>query len=274
MPELPEVETVRRSLARTVSGRRITSVHVHDRRLRTPLAPAALRRDLVGRRIADVGRRSKYLLLALEDAKILVLHLGMSGRLLRTQAATPLVPHTHVRLGLDDATELRFVDPRRFGMLFLVTAARLEAHPRFAALGPEPLEPAFTAATFAARGGRARRAIKSVLTDAAVVVGVGNIYACEALYRAGIHPATPARRLAPARWQRLHAAVLAVLQDAIAARGTTLQDFRDSDGVYGGFQMQLGVYGRAGAACRRCDRAVRRIVQAGRSTFYCPGCQH
>jgi formamidopyrimidine-DNA glycosylase len=274
MPELPEIETLRRSLAQSVVGRSIASVTVRERRLRTPLAPAALRRALVGRRFGSVERRSKYLLLQLDDGAVLVLHLGMSGRFVRTALAAPLEPHTHVRLGLDDQSELRYLDPRRFGMLFVVRRERLAQHPRFATLGPEPFDAAFTPAALQERAGRARRPIKNALMDAGVVVGVGNIYACESLHRAAIHPATPARRLGVARWQRLHAAVLAVLRAAVESRGTTLSDFRDSDGSYGAFQARLAVYGRAGEACGRCGRAIRRIVQAGRSTFYCPGCQH
>jgi formamidopyrimidine-DNA glycosylase len=274
LPELPEVETVRRSLAPRVVGRRFTAVAVHERRLRTPLVPAALRRALLGRRVDAVARRSKYLLFDLDGDRLLVVHLGMTGRLLRQAKTAPRLPHTHVRLALDDDSELRFVDPRRFGMLFVVARDALAAHPRFASLGPEPLSPAFTAAGLQTRAGGAARAIKTALMDAAVVVGVGNIYACEALFRAGIHPTTPTRRLRAARWLRLHAAVQQVLADALAARGTTLNDFRDSDGRGGGFQAQLHVYGREGSACRRCARRVRRIVQAGRSTFYCPGCQH
>jgi formamidopyrimidine-DNA glycosylase len=274
VPELPEVETLRRSLAASVVGCRITAVAVRERRLRTPIVPAALRRALSGRRIESVGRRSKYLLLGLDDGGVLVLHLGMSGRFVRHAPATPLAPHTHVRLALDDGSELRYLDPRRFGMLFVVRAARLASHPRFAALGPEPLDAGFTAAALRERAGAARRPIKSALMDAGVVVGVGNIYACESLHRAAIHPATPVRRLATPRWERLHAALQAVLQDALRSRGTTLNDFRDSNGTSGGFQERLAVYGRAGAACSRCGRTIRRIVQAGRSTFYCPGCQH
>lgn len=272
MPELPEIETIRRSLARSIVGRRFDAVTVHDARLRLPVSQAMLRRQLVGRRIGGIDRRSKYLLIELDEL-VLVLHLGMSGRLLRQPAADPRLPHTHVRFTLDDGTELRFVDPRRFGLVFVVRRASLAAHPRFADLGPEPLADEFTASVLAARAGTARRPIKNVLMDAAVVVGVGNIYACEALHRAAIHPGTVARRIRAARWERLHAALQEVLRDAVEARGTTLQDFRDSDGVYGGFQFRLAVYGREGENCSRCGRSVKRIVQAGRSTFYCPGCQ-
>jgi formamidopyrimidine-DNA glycosylase len=272
MPELPEIETIRRSLARSIVGRRVEGVTVHDTRLRVPVSQRVLRRELVGRTVSGVDRRSKYLLVECGDPQ-LVLHLGMSGRLLRQPAEAPRLPHTHVRFALDDGTELRFVDPRRFGLVFVVARAALDSHPRFADLGPEPLSAGFTAAVLAERAGTARRPIKNVLMDAAIVVGVGNIYACEALHRAAIHPGTIARRIRGPRWERLHTALQEVLRDAVEARGTTLQDFRDSDGMYGGFQFKLAVYGRSGENCGRCGRVVRRIVQAGRSTFYCPGCQ-
>ena len=158
-------------------------------------------------------------------------------------------------------------------MLFVVQSARLAAHPRFRNLGPEPLSPEFSAADLA-RGARGtQRPIKTFIMDASIVVGVGNIYASEALYRARIHPETPAGRLSAARWQRLHAAVQATLNDALQQGGTTLNDFQDADGQEGMFQVRLGVYGRETEACERCRRRIRRIVQAGRSTFYCPGCQ-
>ncbi len=274
MPELPEVETLRRGLSRSLPGRQVTHVIVRDTRLRMRLVPRQLQKALIGRRVVAVGRRSKYLLLELDDANVLVLHLGMSGRFLLAPVDAPLAAHTHVRIRLDDASELRFQDPRRFGMLFVVPQAELRRHPRFARLGPEPFDPAFTPSVLQARARAARKPIKNVLMDAAVVVGVGNIYACESLHQASVHPMTPARRLGTARWTRLHAAVLAVLQQAVVEGGTTLQDFRDADGQYGAFQNKLEVYGRAGESCRRCGHEIRRIVQAGRSTFYCPGCQH
>lgn len=273
MPELPEVETLRRSLAGCLPGRRIVAVQVLNAKLRTPLHPASLRRRLVGQRITRVARRAKYLLVELADAQVLVLHLGMSGRLLRVPRAAPLVPHTHVRLRLDDGHELRFRDPRRFGMLFVVSRQALPRHPRFARLGPEPLEADFTPTYLHERARGVRKPVKNFLMDAAVVVGVGNIYASEALHRAAIHPATPAMRLRLVRWQRLQAAVRATLEAAVRQGGTTIADFRSADDTAGAFQVQLRVYGRAGEACGRCGRRVRRSVQAGRSTYYCPGCQ-
>lgn len=273
MPELPEVETIRRGLERRVIGCRITRVEIAEPRLRTPLDASALRASLVGRAITAVRRRSKYLLLDLSGDQVLVLHLGMSGRLVLVPPQAAVAPHTHVRLGLGREGELRFADPRRFGMLFVVESGELGVHPRFAHLGPEPLEPGFDAEALRTRADRVRKPIKNFLLDGAVVAGVGNIYACETLFLAGIHPRRAAGRLGVERWRALHAALRTVLGRAIRDGGTTLQDFRDADGRYGGFQRRLRVYGREGEACRRCNRKVRRIVQSGRSTFYCPGCQ-
>ena len=274
MPELPEVETIRRGLEHRLVGRRIARLAVRETRLRTPLALPSLRRELLGREILALGRRGKYLLLHLSDARVLVIHLGMTGRLVLEDADRPLGPHTHVRLGLEPEGELRFADARRFGMLFVVRQGELERHPRLRGLGPEPLGPQFTAGYLRARAHRVRKPVKNFLTDAAVVAGVGNIYATEALHRAAIHPRTPARRIGPVRWQRLHACLRLVLEEALGAGGTTLQDYRNADGAAGSFQVRLRVYGREGEPCPGCGRRVRRIVQAGRSTFYCPGCQH
>lgn len=274
MPELPEVETLRRGLAARIVGRRLGPVEVREARLRTRLGPASLRAALAGRTVRAVGRRAKYLLVHLSGDRVLVVHLGMSGRLVLADPAAPLAPHTHVRIGVTGAGELRYTDPRRFGMLFVVAHGRLATHPRFAKLGPEPLEPAFSVEHLQGRARGARKPVKNFLMDSAVVVGVGNIYACEALHRARVHPSTAAGRLARERWQRLHEAVRAVLLAALQDGGTTLKDFRDVAGGFGAFQHRLDVYDRAGEPCRRCGRMVRRIVQAGRSTYYCPGCQH
>jgi formamidopyrimidine-DNA glycosylase len=274
MPELPEVETLRRGLAARIVGRRLGRVEVRDARLRSRATPAALRASLQGRTVRAVERRAKYLLVHLSGRQVLVVHLGMSGQLVLADPAAPLQPHTHVRIGVGGAGELRYTDPRRFGMLFVVPRSRLAAHPRFANLGPEPLATDFSAGYLLERSRRVRKPIKNFLMDAAVVVGVGNIYACEALYRARIHPTTPAGRLSAERWHRLRRAVRAVLQAALRAGGTTLKDFRDAAGGSGMFQHRLDVYDRSGHPCRRCRRTIRRIVQAGRSTYYCPGCQH
>jgi formamidopyrimidine-DNA glycosylase len=273
MPELPEIETIRRGLERVLPGRRLHRVDVHDTRLRTPLRPAVLRRRLVGRRVAGVGRRAKYLLVRLDDGQVLVMHLGMSGRVSLLPGTRPLAAHTHVVIHLDSGKQLRFTDHRRFGMLFVVRGTHLERHPRFTHLGPEPLEASFSATYLLDRARGIRRPVKNFLMDAGVVVGVGNIYASEALHRARVHPNTAAMRLRLRRWERVHAAVCDTLGSALRAGGTTLNDFRSIDGSAGEFQVQLHVYGREGEACCRCGRAIRRVVQAGRSTFYCPACQ-
>ncbi len=273
MPELPEVETVRRSLARSLAGRRIVGIDVRERRLRTPLRPTELRRRLIGRRVQRLGRRAKYLLLELSDEQVLVLHLGMSGRLTYVAPDASLEPHTHVRVRFDSNKELRFRDHRRFGMLFVVRASHLERHPRFVRLGAEPLDATFSPEYLRARARGVRKPVKNFLMDAAVVVGVGNIYASEALHTAGVHPVRAAGRLSAVRWQRVHAAVRDTLHRALTAGGTTLNDFRDADGREGEFQVELRVYGREGERCPRCPGTVRRIVQSGRSTFYCGRCQ-
>jgi formamidopyrimidine-DNA glycosylase len=275
MPELPEVETIRRTLERRVIGRAIDRLQVHETRFRTRLDAARLAAQLVDRRITAVGRRSKYLLLHLSDGQIVVFHLGMSGWIVVEAAAAPRAAHTHVVLGLAGGEELRFADPRRFGMLFVLpTLAALDADKHLSGLGPEPLSADFDLGYFTRRAARVRSPIKNFLLNGSVVAGVGNIYACESLFRAGIHPRTPAGRLAPGRLHRLHKSIVQVLLQAIRAGGTTLQDYRDSDGRRGAYQSRLRVYGREGQACRKCGRRVRRLVQAGRSTYYCPGCQH
>jgi len=270
MPELPEVETTRRGVAPRVTGRRIAAVNVYDRRLRWPV-PADLARTLRGRTIDAVDRRSKYLLFRIGGGTLLV-HLGMTGSLRVHSAPPPRRTHDHLDLVLDDGTLLRYHDPRRFGAV-LWAPDDAAGHPLLRSLGLEPFDPAFTAEHLwrATRGRRA--AIKLALMDNAVVVGVGNIYANEALFRAGIRPTTPAGRLSRPRAARLVDAVTAVLTDAIAKGGSTLRDYVDSAGEPGYFQLDYAVYGRAGEACRSCGTPVRLVRQGQRATFYCPRCQ-
>jgi formamidopyrimidine-DNA glycosylase len=270
MPELPEVETTRRGVAPRVVGRRIAAVRVYDRRLRWPV-PADLARRLEGRVIERVDRRSKYLLFRVEGATLLV-HLGMTGSLRAYVRAPARRPHDHVDVVLHDGTTLRYHDPRRFGaMLWIADAA--ETHPLLRHLGPEPLEAAFTDEHLwrVTRGRRA--AIKLALMDNRLVVGVGNIYANEALFRAGIRPTTAAGRLSRARLARLAGAVRTVLGEAIAKGGSTLRDYVDSDGAPGAFQLTLNVYGREGEPCRACGTPIRQVRQGQRASFYCPACQ-
>jgi formamidopyrimidine-DNA glycosylase len=273
MPELPEVETIRGALARTIVGKTIVDILVRDSRLRWPVDAGRLHQSGVGSRIARIGRRSKYLMIGLETGYTLVLHLGMSGRILLLAGEMPFEKHDHVIFYFDDGTELRFRDPRRFGMVDIIENGEVSTHPRFVALGPEPLDPRTTAAMLFERARGLHRPVKNLLMDSAFLVGVGNIYANEALFHARLHPAGPAGSLQLSDWEVLFSSIRKVLRNAIAAGGTTLNDFVNSDGETGYFQLSLAVYGREGEPCPGCGGAVERFVQTGRSTFYCPVCQ-
>jgi formamidopyrimidine-DNA glycosylase len=270
VPELPEVETTRRGLAPHVRGRRIRALRVYERRLRWPV-PAGLPAKLARQRILSTGRRGKYLLLNLESGALSV-HLGMSGNLRLVPAASPRVRHDHFDLVLDSGCALRFNDPRRFGSLLYLRGDPL-AHPLLAHLGPEPFSREFDA-EYLWRITRGRRvAVKQLLMNSRLVVGVGNIYASEALYRARIRPQRAARTLTRPEAARLVRAVRTVLKSAIRAGGTTLRDYLGADGSPGYFRQRLYVYERGGKPCRRCGRPVRATRQGQRSTYYCPGCQ-
>ena len=270
MPELPEVETTRRGLVPHVVGRRIATIAVYDPRLRWPV-PDDLEVRLAGRAIDALDRRSKYLLFRLGGQTLLV-HLGMTGSL-RLHSLAPLRrAHDHVDIVLDDGSTLRYRDPRRFGaMLWLPDSGAL--HPLLAKLGPEPFDAAFDADYLWTATRRRSAAIKLALMDNHLVVGVGNIYANESLFRAGIRPATPANRLSRPRLARLVAEVRATLADAIAKGGSTLRDYVDSAGLPGYFQLDHFVYGREGEPCRVCGTAIRALRMGGRATPHCPRCQ-
>jgi formamidopyrimidine-DNA glycosylase len=253
-----------------VRGRRITALAVYEPRLRYPL-PRDLPRKVAGQHIVRVGRRAKYLLLGLESGTLL-LHLGMSGNLRVVPATTPRLAHDHFDLVLDSGFALRFNDPRRFGSL-LYTSGEPREHPLLARLGPEPLSTAFDA-EYLYRITRGRRvAIKQLLMNSQLVVGVGNIYASEALFRARLRPGRAARSLTRADAARLVRAVRAVLRQAISKGGTTLRDYLGADGAPGYFRQRLYVYERRGRPCRRCATPVRAMTQGQRSTYYCPICQ-
>jgi len=278
MPELPEVETIRRSLQGPLEGARLLSVQVRDRRLRRPVRVDALSR-LNGRRIVDIGRRGKYLLVHLVEGGGLLLHLGMSGRVLLMTQGDEIDPHDHICWQVEgadacDTLEMRFRDPRRFGLVLSRARGSLGEHPLLASLGPEPFDASFNAAYLRQRASGSRRPVKNVLMDASVVAGLGNIYVSEALWHAGLNPKIQAGRVSSARWERVRAAILEVLASAIEQGGTTINDFRDVSGETGYFQVQLQVYGREAQPCARCEGTIRRIAQSGRSTFYCPRCQH
>jgi formamidopyrimidine-DNA glycosylase len=273
VPELPEVEVLRRSLEAQVLGDRISRVRVLHRGLREPVDPRRLARRCTGRRLIGFRRRAKYLLADLEGGSTLVFHLGMSGRITVVAGREPREPHEHLVLELASGRRLRFRDPRRFGLVLALPTAKLEADRHFRHLGIEPLADGFSGARLRQAAAGRRGPVKTFLLDGRVVAGVGNIYATEALHHAAIHPVRSVARLSAPRWDRLGDAVRLVLGRAIEQGGTTLNDFTDGEGNAGYFQVSLRAYGREGEACGRCGRTIRRIEQAGRSTFYCPGCQ-
>ena len=269
MPELPEVETTRRGLEPFLVGRRIEALEIRDHRLRWPIA-AGLDRQLAGREIDALERRGKYLLIRVDTGALLV-HLGMSGSLrFMAETAAP-GKHDHVDLVLSGGGYVRYNDPRRFGSMHF--SAEPLGHPLLRDLGPEPLGSAFTTDYLAGQCRGRRTAIKSLIMNAHVVVGVGNIYANESLYLAGIHPARSASRIARGRLELLVASIRNVLQAALSQGGTTLRDFVGGDGRPGYFRQSLAVYERNGEPCRRCGTAIRRRVLGQRATYYCPRCQ-
>lgn len=277
MPELPEVETVRSGLAPVLEGRRLVKVTARRPDLRRPL-PVDLAQRLTGRTVSAVDRRAKYLLIRMDAPVVLLAHLGMSGRMLVfSDPLPPLDRHDHVIFDVEGGAQVRFRDPRRFGLIDLADADAVDAHPYLADLGPEPLGPGFDGRALESRLEGRRGPIKGALMDQSVVAGLGNIYVCEALFRAGLSPRRSASTVRGGRAERLAAAVREVLEAAIAAGGSSLRDHRTPAGELGYFQHSFAVYGRAGESCPGCDCAdgatkggIRRIVQSGRSTFYCP----
>jgi formamidopyrimidine-DNA glycosylase len=270
MPELPEVETTRRGLEPLLVGRRIRSVVVRDRRMRQPV-PRRLPRIVAGATIRSLARRGKYLLMDCGSGT-LILHLGMSGRLWVVRDGAAPTPHDHFDLVLDDGTVVRLRDPRRFGLVLWQVGDAL-AHPLLAQIGPEPLSAAFDGAALHAATRNRSAAIKHVIMDSHTVAGLGNIYANEALFRAGISPRIAARRLNRERCSVLAAAIRETLEAAIGAGGSSLRDYVASDGLAGNYQSQFLVYDRAGEPCRRCGTRIRGMRQGQRSTYYCPRCQ-
>lgn len=270
MPELPEVETTRRGIEPHVLGKMIVDVVVRNPRLRVPVSKT-LARTLRGQSIRTVSRRGKYLLLRFPTGT-LILHLGMSGSLRIVHRGTPPRPHDHLDLVFDTDKALRLHDPRRFG-LAVWTCDDPFVHPLLAGLGPEPLGDAFDGTWLYGRSRGRRISIKQFIMDGHVVVGVGNIYASESLFRAGIRPLRAAGRLTRAECARLAAAIRDVLAAAIAQGGTTLRDFVREDGAPGYFSPHLDVYGRDDQPCHRCGTAIRRAITGGRTAWWCPRCQ-
>lgn len=282
MPELPEVETVRRGLAPAMEGAVITRAEVNRPDLRWPFPPRMAER-LSGQQVLRLRRRSKYILADLASGESLLIHLGMSGRML--VSGDPLgqfvhdhpapEKHDHVVMHMDNGARITFNDPRRFGAMDLMETATAADHKLLAALGPEPLGNDFHEAHLVAALEGRNTPIKSALLDQRIVSGLGNIYVCEVLYRAGIHPGRKAGRISKERIAALVPIIRTVLDEAIEAGGSSLKDFRQADGELGYFQHSFDVYGREGAPCRShdCGRMIKRIVQSGRSSFYCGQCQ-
>lgn len=294
MPELPEVETVRRGLEPAIAGQRIARVEQRRPDLRFPF-PENFRQRLEGKTVESLTRRAKYILVRLSSGETLVVHLGMTGRF--TVAAAPDAPrratatfvyaagepgkHDHVVLHLKNGAVITYNDARRFGFMLLMSDAELEAHPLFAHLGVEPLGNAFNADYVATRAIGKGVDLKAFLMDQRIIAGLGNIYVCEALHRAGLSPNRGAKSLADKRGrpteraERLVPAIKSVLTEALAAGGSTLRDYRHADGELGYFQHAFSVYGRTAERCRKpgCSGLIRRSVQAGRSTFFCSHCQ-
>nr|WP_319248893.1 bifunctional DNA-formamidopyrimidine glycosylase/DNA-(apurinic or apyrimidinic site) lyase [uncultured Celeribacter sp.] len=282
MPELPEVETVRRGLEPSMAGARIARAEVNRPDLRWPF-PDRMAERLTGARVERLRRRSKYILADLDTAETLLIHLGMSGRM--TVSGDPLgqfvhehpmpVKHDHVVFHMDNGARVTFNDPRRFGAMDLMPTGQESAHPLLARLGPEPLGNAFSEDHLVAALKGKATPIKTALLDQRIIAGLGNIYVCEVLFRAGIHPARKAGRISALRVAGLVPIIRDVLAEAIEAGGSSLKDFRQADGELGYFQHRFRVYGREGAPCVTpgCGATVKRIVQSGRSSFFCPSCQ-
>jgi formamidopyrimidine-DNA glycosylase len=285
MPELPEVETVRRGLLPHLEGARLARVLQRRPDLRFPLPERFVQR-LEGATVETLERRAKYLLAGLDTGETLVVHLGMTGRF-TVEGPDPSKPgkfhreagedpkHTHVVFETEGGARLAFNDARRFGFMELIPTKDLAVHPWFAGMGPEPLGNGFNDAVLAKAFAGKKQNVKVTLLDQKVVAGLGNIYVCEALHRAHVHPERPAGSIKPKELSKLVAAIRAVLEEAIRAGGSTLRDYRHTDGELGYFQHDFRVYDREGDPCptAACPGAIQRIVQAGRSTFFCPACQ-
>ena len=275
MPELPEVETVMRGLAACLDGHVIRRAEVRRADMRWPL-PKGLAKRLTGARVEGFRRRGKYILMRLDGGDSLLIHLGMSGRMLISPAGINDIPaHEHVMLETDSGMRVGFVDPRRFGSVDLLPTADEDTHKLLAGMGPEPLGADFTAKFLAGKLAGKRTPIKAALLDQHIVAGLGNIYVCEALHRAGVSPERPAGEVSKARIERLVTAVRDVLAEAIEAGGSTLRDYAAADGALGYFQHRFRAYGREHEPCPKdgCRGVIRRIVQSGRSSFFCAECQ-
>lgn len=273
MPELPEVEVIRQGLLSNLKGRQVIGITCSGRKLRGTPPCRVIESLIAGHFVLDITRRAKYLLIHMDNGAILVFHLGMSGRLRLCISSLARTSHDHICFFLDNGRELRFIDPRRFGSVRVFAKEDVGQQDFFARLGPEPLGSGFSAAALQQRAQKRRLPIKNFLMDGTMVAGIGNIYASEILFAAGIQPFCPAADLNENHWLQVVEAIRKVLSRAIECGGTTIADFVNSNGEPGCFQKELKVYGRAGKVCLQCGGGIISIRLAGRSTYYCPGCQ-
>lgn len=273
MPELPEVETVRRTLEKNIVGLTISGVELKLPKIIRSPAPEEFTEQVTGKKITAVKRRGKYLLLFLDRETVLVIHLRMTGQMVYARAETARPKHTHLIFALSDGNQLRYTDIRQFGTIILTPQQDLDKVKGLSNLGPEPLEPGFTKGYLRRELKRRRARIKSLLLEQTFVAGLGNIYADEALYKARLHPERLASSLSPREVANLYQAIVDVLQAGIENRGTSMRDYVDGDGRTGNFQKLLQVYSRQGECCRHCGCTIERIKVGGRSSYHCPECQ-
>jgi formamidopyrimidine-DNA glycosylase len=272
MPELPEIETICRGLRPHLEGRRIVSVNILERRLRTLVDPRLAER-LEGKTISRVLRRAKYILIYLSGASVWLYHLGMSGKLIHVDPQTPKQKHDHILVSLDSGRELRYHDPRRFGLSLVVAENELHKLPQLKHLGLDPFDPRFTGRYLHFFTKHSDRRIRDLLLDQQIVAGIGNIYANEILCRIGVRPTTRSWRLTRTQVEQIAVMIPTVLNEAIRWCGTSFSDYRDADDKFGEFQNHLWVYDRDGEKCRVCPSTIKRVAMGNRSAFYCPSCQ-
>ncbi len=275
MPELPEVEVICRGLQDHIVGKRITDLYYSGKKLRLPLEKATMHRELVGQRILSLSRRAKYLLMELENGASMIIHLGMTGNMGIFTKGSDLKKHDHVCWTLENITELRFNDTRRFGAVQLLLAKEAKAQTKdfFAATGPEPFSRSCSVAYLAKRAAKRKQAVKCFIMDSHVIAGIGNIYANEALFRSAIHPTRPASTLSEKEWKRLLTIIRKTLKHAIECGGSTISDFVNASGKGGYFQMNFQIYGKAGEQCTQCREIIQKTTIGGRASFFCPTCQ-
>jgi formamidopyrimidine-DNA glycosylase len=273
MPELPEVEVIMRGLQHHLPGRKVLALALGNKKLRLPMPRSDLKKYILGARVTSVARRAKFLLITMDNGACLIIHLGMTGRLGIFPPGAARAKHDHLRLQLDNNMQLRFNDIRRFGSIQVLEPGSDFRGTMLADLGPEPLGPGFTSEYLKNRAAGKDRPLKNFLMDSRVVAGIGNIYACEILFHAGLNPAKKIGRLSMAEWTKVVAGSRHVLRKAIASGGTTISDFVNESGQRGYFQLELQAYGKQGKPCSCCSTPIAKKTMAGRSTFFCPKCQ-